>query len=183
VASNDALALFELQAQIMILEFTTPASITGWQPIDDRIMGGVSRSRFGFDPAGHAVFEGLVSPDNGGGFASVRHGQIALGSPNTTVYRLTVLGDGKRYKLNLRTDTAPDGVNYQAVFQPQVGVWVSLDLPVAQFVPRFRGRDVAGMPPLAPARVCQLGLMIGDRQWGRFCLFIRSIEAATPQDA
>lgn len=166
-----------LQAQIMTLDFNTPASITGWQPIDDRIMGGVSRSRLGFDPTGHAVFEGMVSADNGGGFASVRHDKLALGRPNTTVYRLTVLGDGKRYKLNLRTDTAPDGVNYQAMFEPPAGVWVSLDLPVAQFVPRFRGREVAGMPPLEPDQVCQVGLMIGDRQWGGFRLLVRSIEA------
>ena len=35
-------------------------------------VGGVSRSALRFDPAGHAVFAGLVSADNNGGFASVR---------------------------------------------------------------------------------------------------------------
>ena len=161
----------------MLLVFSTPGSISGWQAIDDRIMGGVSRSGLRFDPAGHAVYAGVVSPDNGGGFASVRHSNLALGTPTTAAYRLQVLGDGKRYKLNLRTDSAPDGVNYQAVFEPPAGLWVNLEIPVAQFVPRFRGREVPGMPPLAPERVCQVGLMIGDRQWGDFCLWIRSIEA------
>ena len=123
------------------------------------------------------MFEGEVSSANGGGFASVRHPSLALGTANTHVYRLVVLGDGKRYKLNLRTETSFDGVNYQAEFCPPVGQWVTVDLPVATFQPRFRGRPVASAPPLAPQRVCQVGLMVADRQWGPFALGVRQIAA------
>jgi hypothetical protein len=37
---------------------------------------------------------------------------------------------------------------------------------------------VAGVPPLDPARVRQMGLMIADRQAGPFALAIRSIAVA-----
>lgn len=146
----------------------------GWLCIDDRIMGGASQSQMRHDPAGFAVFLGVVSPDNGGGFASVRHPRLRLGTPETILYRLVVLGDGQRYKFNLRTDQTFDGVNYQAAFHPPEGEWSSVDLPVQAFVPTLRGRAVPA-PPLAPERVSQVGLMIADRQLGAFSLGIRSI--------
>ena len=55
-----------------LFRFDTAASVADFSAIDDRVMGGVSRSALRFDPAGHAVFAGLVSADNNGGFASVR---------------------------------------------------------------------------------------------------------------
>ena len=164
------------------ITFSIPEHCEGWHAIDDRVMGGVSRSQMRHEPAGFAVFEGAVSPDNGGGFASLRHARLPLGGPNATAYRLQVLGDGKRYKLNLRTDQTFDGVNYQAAFQPPAGQWTTIDIPVEAFVATCRGRPVTA-PPLAPERVCQVGLMIADRQWGPFSLGIRGlacVEALTP---
>ena len=161
-----------------LFRFATPASVDDWSAIDDVVMGGVSRSHLRHDPAGHAVFEGVVSLENNGGFASVRCRPADLGVPGASGYVLEVLGDGWRYKLNLRTDDAFDGVNHQAVFDPPAGAWTSIRLPLAAFTTTFRGRPVAGVPPLDPARVRQMGLMIADRQAGPFALAIRSIGIA-----
>ena len=79
------------------------------------------------------------------------------------------------YKLNLRTDDAFDGVNYQAVIEPPAGTWTVLRLPLDAFVPTFRGRRVTDAAPLDPTRLRQVGLMIADRQVGRFALAVRSI--------
>jgi hypothetical protein len=123
------------------------------------------------------VFEGVVSLDNNGGFASVRSRRGELGTPGAVSYVLEVRGDGKRYKLNLRTDDAFDGVSYQAAFETPRDQWTTVRLPVAEFRPTFRGRVVATAPPLDPARVRQVGLMIADRQAGAFSLAVRSIRA------
>ena len=69
-------------------------------------------------------------------------------------------------------------MNHLAVFVPPAGVWTSIRLPLAAFTTTFRGRPVAGVPPLDPARVRQMGLMIADRQAGPFALAIRSIGIA-----
>jgi len=138
-------------------------------------MGGVSRSRLRYDPAGHAVFEGIVSLEHNGGFASVRSRPLDLGVAGTVNYVLEVRGDGKRYKLNLRTDDAFDAVNYQATFEAPAGKWTWVRLPLSAFVPTFRGHRVPGAPSLDPARVRQIGLMIADRQTGAFALAIRSL--------
>lgn len=160
----------------LIHRFDTPASTQNWQPINDGVMGGVSVSRMGFDLAGHAVFEGEVSLENNGGFASVRASELELGCADTVGYVLTVWGDGHTYKLNLRTDSGFDGVNYQAVFTPAPGLWTQTVLPLAAFEPSFRGRTVKGAPPLDPEKVSQVGLIISDKQAGKFRLMVKTIE-------
>ncbi len=160
-----------------LFRFDVESSVEGWSSIDDRVMGGVSNSRLRYEKAGYAVFEGVVSLDRNGGFASVRSRPIDLGVPVTTCYWLEVKGDGKRYKLNLRTDDGFDGLNYQAVFAPPEGQWTTIEMPVQAFNPSFRGRSVEGAAPLDPMRVRQVGLMIADRQEGSFSLAVRSIQA------
>ena len=160
-----------------LFRFESAVSVADWSAVDDGVMGGVSLSSLRYDPAGHAVFEGTVSLENNGGFASVRSHPLELGEPGAAHYLLEVRGDGKRYKLNLRTDDTFDGINYQAAFEAPPGIWTLLRLPVSAFRPTFRGRSVPGAPPLDPARVRQIGLMIADRQAGAFALAVRSIQA------
>lgn len=50
-----------------LFDFTDPSAASAWQAIDDRVMGGISRSTLRHDPAGHAVFEGTVSLARNGG--------------------------------------------------------------------------------------------------------------------
>ena len=157
--------------------FDNAASVSGWQPIDDRVMGGVSFSQMRFDPAGYAVFAGEVSLRNNGGFASVRAPLLQMGGPATVAYRITSWGDGHTYKLNLRTDCGFEELNYQASFTPKNGQWSQTELLLAEFVATFRGTVLPHAPPLQPALVTQLGLMISDRQAGPFRLLLQSIEA------
>ena len=157
------------------LHFNSAASVAGWTPIDDRVMGGVSSSQLSFHQDGYAVFAGQVSSDHGGGFASVRHCDLALGDENTVGYRLQVRGDGKRYKFNLRMDAVLDGVNYQAIFQPPAGRWVDIVLPLAVFSARYRGNPVPTAPALQPHQVRQVGWMVADAQTGPFELAIRAV--------
>lgn len=158
-----------------LFRFDTAASVADFSSIDDRVMGGRSTSRLRHDPAGHAVFEGEVSLADGGGFASVRSRPLPLGDEQAVTCRIEVLGDGKRYKLSLRTDDRFDGMTYQATFEPAAGEWTVLRLPLASFVPTWRGRPVESVAALRPEGLRQLGLVIADRQAGTFALALRSI--------
>jgi hypothetical protein len=137
----------------------------------------VRSSRLRHDASGHAVFEGMVSLERGGGFASVRSGTADLGAAGAAAYVLEVRGDGRRYKLNLRMDPAFDGVTYQSAFEAPAGAWTVVRLPVYGFSPTFRGRVVPGAPALDPARVRQAGFLIAEGQAGPFALAVRSIGA------
>lgn len=161
---------------LTLFDFADPTSVLAWAPIDDRVMGGISRSTLRHDPAGFAVFEGNVSLERNGGFASVRCAPGALGKPGAQHCVIEVRrGDGKQFKLSLLTDDGFDSVNYQATFAPMGQDWQVLRLPIAAFRANFRGREVPGAPALDSARIRQIGLMIAARQAGPFALDIRHI--------
>lgn len=162
-----------------LIDFSNPDAVLSWQAIDDRVMGGVSRSRLRHDPDGHAVFEGEVLFDNGGGFASLRNVEFVINPPGTQALLLVVRGDGKRYKLNLRMDDGFDGINYQTAFQPPANQWTVITLALADFLPTFRGRVLADAPALDVSKVRQIGLLIGDRQAGAFSLAFARIRAVS----
>lgn len=164
----------------LLFDFHDADASTLWSSIDDAVMGGISCSRLACSVDGHALFEGDVSLANGGGFASVRCRPLPLGQAGATACVIEVMGDGRRYKLNLRTDDTFDGVNYQLRFDPPAGEWARITLPLADFAPSWRGRPVPGAPALDPARLRQVGLMIADRQAGPFRLAIRSIALVHP---
>ena len=63
-----------------LIHFSDPKELACWSAIIDAVMGGRSRSRMHFDPAGHAVFSGTVSSENNGGLASVRRQPGDLGT-------------------------------------------------------------------------------------------------------
>lgn len=161
-----------------LFDFTDPSAANAWNAIDDRVMGGVSRSSLEHDLAGHAVFKGVVSLERNGGFASVRSSPGDRGLPSATESAIEVRGGGKQFKLSLLTDDGFDSLNYQASFTPDSADWQSISLPLTAFRPSFRGRDVPGAPALDPARIRQVGLMIAGRQVGPFALDIRRIVLA-----
>jgi hypothetical protein len=158
-----------------LFDFTDPSAANGWHAIDDRVMGGISRSTLRHDPAGHAVFEGNVSLERNGGFASVRSSPGERGLAGAVTCLIELRGDNKQFKLSLLTDDGFDSLNYQASFAPQGTDWQTLHLPLADLHASFRGREVPGAPPLDPARIRQVGLMLAGRQAGPFTLDIRRI--------
>jgi hypothetical protein len=166
------------EARWTLFDFADSAETRAWTSIDDRVMGGLSRSRLRRDPLGHAVFEGNVSLERNGGFASVRSVPAARGRASAQSCVLNVQGEAKRFKLNFLTEDAFDGLNYQATFTPDPDHWQTLQIPLASFRPTFRGREIPGAPALDPARIRQVGLMIAERQTGPFALAIQRISLA-----
>lgn len=162
-----------------LYRFDDPRAASAWEAVDDRVMGGVSRSRVRHDPAGHAVFEGILSLERGGGFASVRApAAVPAEAAGVRAWRLEVRGDGRRYKFTLRTSERFDAVSWQASFDVPAGEWRAVRLATDDFVPTFRGRQVTASP-LDPAQVRTLGLMLADRQPGSFALALRRIVVET----
>lgn len=142
------------------------------QPVDDRVMGGRSASRFRVTDQGSGIFEGVVSLENNGGFASVRAGIENVDLGGAAGVRIRARGDGSRYRLSLRNDRRLSGINYFHDFQPPTDEWGEITLAFEGFRPSFRGRTPPNAPPLDPRRIRQIGFMIADRQEGPFRLEI-----------
>ena len=158
-----------------LLDFDDPVSTLGWTSVNDVVMGGASCSQLNFNPDGYAEFSGEISLKNNGGFASMRSAPSNYSIVNIKNLCLCILGDGHRYKLNLRMDNYPDGINYQALFTPP-GEWSEVIFSYDDFKPCFHGDSVSA-PPLDFSRINQIALMIGDRQEGSFTLLVRWLRA------
>ena len=163
-------------SRVTVLQFT-PAAIEAWYVVNDGVMGGISSSRMRPEAGDVAVFEGNLSLENNGGFASVRT-EIAEGIlAGASTLILTVRGDGKRYQLRLRMSQGFDGVAYGASFETTAGQWSEVELPLELFRPTFRGYVPRDARPLDPARVRQVGLMLTDKQEGPFRLEVAGLDA------
>ena len=160
---------------VTLLDFDDPADAALWRPVDDVVMGGVSRSTFRQAQPGVASFSGNVSLENFGGFASVRTAPRDWDTAGASAFLLRVRGDGHTYKFTIRTSDGLDGIQYQARFTAPAQTWTEVRLPVRDFVATFRGRKVPFAPSLDPAKVRAIGLMISDKQAGPFELLVDRI--------
>jgi len=163
----------------LLFNFADPLAVQGWRAIDDRVMGGASRSRLRADPQGHAVFEGEVSLPHGGGFASVRSPAGAFGGAGAREVVVETRGRGGPFKLALFVDDGFDSPAWQCGLDPAPGpAWQHLHLRLAAFEARFRGRAVPGAPLLDARRLRQVGLLTAGRAARVFALEVRSIVLA-----
>ncbi len=158
-----------MQSETVVVDFGPAAE--PWPNVDDPVMGGRSRSRMRIED-GVAVFEGLVSLENNGGFASLRSRPAEHRLEDFDGIALRIRGDGKIYGIRLRTDARYDGVSYQAKVATRAGRWSEIRLPRQMFKPVFRGRRVGGYPPLDPQEIKTFGVIISDQQEGPFRLEI-----------
>ena len=90
----------------LIFDFQVQDEAARWVRVNDGVMGGLSQSEMRFTIEGTALFEGTLSLENNGGFASVRTipDDFALGGYTGLAVR--VKGDGRRYMLRLHLDRA-----------------------------------------------------------------------------
>jgi len=160
-----------------IFDFGETADEEAWETIDDVVMGGVSQSEFRVSSEGVGIFEGVLSLEQGGGFASVRSRPARYDLSPYEGLEIRVRGDGRRYRLRLATGPDMEGVAYQAGFETRSGVWQSIRFPFDGFRPRYHGRDVPEAPPLDASSITSFGWIVADKQPGRFRLEIDWVRA------
>lgn len=163
-----------------LIDFQDPDEAGRWRAINDAVMGGVSRGGLRVE-GGIGIFSGETSLENNGGFASVRRDPEAFDLSEHPGLELYVRGHGRRYQLRLYTDQLSQGAAYRALLQPEAGEWQRVALPWHEFEAVFRGRRLEDAPPLDPAAIRQVGVLIADRRPGPFRLEVAWL--ATLEDA
>ena len=152
------------------------ADSSPWRSVDDDVMGGISSSRMRIE-GDAAVFEGRLSLENNGGFASVRSGILQQDLGGHKGIRLRVKGDGQKYQFRIRTDSAFDGPSYQMTFQTRSEEWIEVELPFSEFMAAYRGRQLPDHPPIDSGNIATVGFLIADKQEGDFRLIIDWVKA------
>jgi NADH dehydrogenase [ubiquinone] 1 alpha subcomplex assembly factor 1 len=159
-------------ASMKLIDFALPNETAPWYPLNDDVMGGVSRSEIVATTSGTAIFRGVVSFENNGGFATV---QTNFAQPiNLSAFRglsLRIKGDTKRYGMYLRTNSR--SLVYQATFDT-TGEWQTVQLPFDEFKPTYFGRTVPG-GSVDSAIIRSMSVLIEYKQEGPFSLEISHI--------
>ena len=154
------------------MDFSNPNTLRDSWIVNDGVMGGVSQSSLRQDEDG-MFFEGMVSLENNGSFASMR--SSVRFPQGTQLIELIAKGDGKRYKLVLRTELAPR-VTYVADFIA-LPTWQTYRFNLSQFKSTFRGRDV-NAPTLSFSDVIDFGILISNNQAGSFAIQLKTLKSS-----
>jgi monofunctional biosynthetic peptidoglycan transglycosylase len=160
----------------ILIEFL-PEETKDWSPINDTVMGGVSTSTAEQASESTALFKGILSLENNGGFASIRCRPQPFDLGNYHGVQIRVRGDGNKYRFRIRTDSDFDGPTYQCSFEATAETWSIHEFPFGDFFASSRGRPLDDHPPLDPAKIKSFGFLIADKQEGAFSLEIDWIRA------
>ncbi len=105
------------------------------------------------------LFNGNVSLDYGGGFASVRSSYENWKIGKFDGFIIKVWGDGKTYQFRCRMGNIFDGVAYRHYFQTNNENWQEIRLPFSKFVPTYSTEFNSAFAPFPDAKEsCNVGL-------------------------
>ncbi|MEJ1223173.1 CIA30 family protein [Sediminicola sp. 1XM1-17] len=159
--------------KIMIFDFNKNSSLSQWTILDDVVMGGRSASTISVNAEGHGVFEGSVSLENNGGFASVRYQGETIEVKQFTKCVIRLKGDGKDYQFRIKSKEQ-DYYSYINKFST-TGDWQTLEITLDEMTPWFRGRRL-DMPNYPGITMASISFLIGNKKAEEFKLLIDRIE-------
>ena len=165
------------KTQMVLFDFHKQGDLEDWRVVNDGVMGGLSRGEIIMTDSDTAVFQGILSLENNGGFSSTRTLPRPYNLDGYDGITLRVRGDGNTYQLRLRLDDRFDGVAYRYSFQTKADEWMTVEIPFSECVPVFRGRELSDVDPVAPAKIQQIGFLVSDKQAGPFRLEVDWIKA------
>ena len=165
---------------IPLLDSNGKTSKIKWNIVNDTVMGGRSSSRWS-DKSSTLSFEGFLSLENNGGFASIRHDLNNINLSGTEGIFIKVKGDGRKYQFRIRSQ-ASRWANYSQEFKTKKDTVQNFYLPYKDFKPSWRGRSVRNVPTLTGKDVRGIGFLLGDKIQGKFKLDILNISASTQKD-
>ncbi|AFZ36382.1 NADH:ubiquinone oxidoreductase complex I intermediate-associated protein 30 [Stanieria cyanosphaera PCC 7437] len=174
----------------MLFDFTNSTTQIKeiWGAVDDVVMGGVSQSNLRLN-SNRAIFSGVVSTDNNGGFASVRTRNFnpPFDLSDYEGIELRVTGDGKRYKFITRCEGKWDGIGYCYSFDTIYNFPTTIRVPFRDLIPVFRAKTVPDAGEFDSSKVYSMQLMLSKFEYdgklnpkfepGNFSLDIEYIKA------
>lgn len=162
------------QTSLWLMGFDSSADTGTWFIVNDTVMGGVSTAEgYVFDSL--LVFNGNLSLDNNGGFTSIRR-DFRTDLTGYSGIQMRVRGDGRSYYMRISDNQGGYEVNHEVVFGTTANEFTIITLPFERFTPNFRGFEI-DRPPLNPANLLRMSIMLREKSPGPFQLEIDWIQA------
>jgi len=167
------LLLLMNQSSTMLFNFTKDADVSAWNIVDDRVMGGISRSYFELTEEGYGKFYGYVTTESNGGFSSVDYDFDKLQVSPADKIRIKLKGDGKTFQFRVKA-FAGDRHNYIKEFDT-TGEWQTVEIALSEMKPSWRGNQLR-IPNFDKDQITSVTVLIGNGKKQNFQLLIDSIE-------
>lgn len=161
----------------MLIDFTDKKAGHQMNVVNDGVMGGLSQGTIEMTQNDSLLFKGNISLQNNGGFSSFRIGGKLWDLSAWKGVEILVKGDGRTYGLRATTDETflRSSVSFTADFKTVKDEWVKLQIPFSKMKASWRGRKLDRN--FDPAQIKGLGIILADKQAGKFALEIKSISA------
>ena len=161
----------------MLIDFTDKKAGHQMNVVNDGVMGGLSQGIIEMTQNDSLLFKGNISLQNNGGFSSFRIAGKLWDLSAWKGVEILVRGDGRTYGLRATTDEKflRSSVSFTADFKTVKDEWVKLQIPFSKMKASWRGRKLDRN--FDPAQIKGLGIILADKQAGKFALEIKSISA------
>ena len=161
----------------MLIDFTDKKAGHQMNVVNDGVMGGLSQGIIEMTQNDSLLFRGNISLQNNGGFSSFRIAGKLWDLSAWKGVEILVKGDGRTYGLRATTDETflRSSVSFTADFKTVKDEWVKLQIPFSKMKASWRGRKLDRN--FDPAQIKGLGIILADKQAGKFALEIKSISA------
>lgn len=138
-----------------------------WRIVNDGVMGGLSSSK-AVVKDDKIIFNGKVSLENNGGFASLRSPVKDYGFSNFNGLEIRLKTDGKSYSISMKETSYFTGYFFTASFETKADEWITIKLPFDQFKLYYFGRRMNSNSKIPLDKIKEISFLIGDKQEGDF---------------
>lgn len=157
---------------MILFDFKKDSVLTNWRVIDDVVMGGRSNGSLDINSEGNAVFRGVISTENNGGFSSIRYQFERREIAPYKKISIRLKGDGKAYQFRVKS-TKSQRHNYIFPFET-TGEWETIEIQLSEMTPAFRGRKLE-MLNYNGEIIEEIAFLIGNKKAESFSLEIDKI--------
>ena len=161
----------------LTIDFGKGKSGNDWYVVNDGVMGGLSSSNIKFTE-NSMIFEGVVSLENNGGFASVRSStkSLDLSKHKTVTIRFRSPSITRVFSLRLNTNDTYYKPSYNQKFQSISNDWQEITFSLDGFKETILGRETGAVIAQEQLKkIIRLGIMLNDKKEGSFSIEIDSI--------
>ena len=163
---------FIISGNMILFDSSRGCDLSDWSIVDDTVMGGRSNGNVKVSTEGHAVFNGLVSLENNGGFSSIQYNLSRLKIMDSKKILIRLKGDGKQYQFRVKADRY-DRHSYISHFQT-TGEWQTIEIQLNDMYPSFRGMKLE-LPNFPGKELEEIAFLISNKKDESFKLVIDKI--------
>lgn len=161
------LSITNQQNSDMLLDSSMMNTEKKWRIVNDGVMGGLSTSEIILDND-KIVFNGNVSLENNGGFASLRSPVKNYNFEKFNGIEIRINGKGKIFSISMKETSYFTGYFFTKSFKTNKDEWTTIQIPFSEFSLKYFGRELESDKKIPLDKIKEISLLIGEKQKGKF---------------